>query len=269
MNNTSTFQFLFHDLLILIDDYQIEYGYGLFTDDIETSSRSFCYWDLDIWKVCGSNTYVAFHGNISRIVKNIMNEIKNEQFELIPVLPFLSQKIKEKIEIVQLFKEWDKTQIFILSDSPHNPRIEFSFQGDPPDDFHPIVRDQEDYAYLINKLKPYFDLVSQELNRIFSFLSHLQNLNQLKLDKINPSPIFDKKNKLNKLAQKGKITELISELEKDNKILSNKLFTNLSARWHKNEEMKKMNSIDHGVYNMEYASLIELSISVIDTIEDV
>ena len=33
--------------------------------------------------------------------------------------------------------------------------------------------------------------------------------------------------------------------------------------------MKKMNSIDHGVYNLEYASLIELSISVIDIIDDI
>lgn len=282
MNNTSTFQFLFYDLLTRIDKCQIEYGYKVIAQDIELKSgaiiREGYYWDLDIWKVCGSITYTAFHNDISRITKNTINEIKNDSFELAPTLPFLSQKIEEKTKTFQLLLEWDETQMPVLNDLLGNHEIEFIFQG--YQDYLPDIYENyenparpdigpNNYPYLIKKLKPYFDLVSQELNRISSFLSHLQDLNQIKLDKIDPSNSSTKKSKLMALAQKGKISELISFLERNDKISSNQLFINLSARWHQNEEMKKMDLINHADYNLVNSNLINLSISVINSIEDI
>ncbi len=277
MNSEKSFQFVFYDLLDLIDSLSIKYQHKIFPEIIydefigwEPTGRS--KWGLNIVQFFNSNGIGNFNRVIDKRLEKIHIHISKDRIALNPFLKYFIEEIDNRI---QFFSDFKKNKIH-LDNLVASKKIHLSYIGylslekdHENQQYHswgafkePTEKpDFDEFAYdeIQKLLRSYLQCAINKLNRLVLFLKHELNLVNTQQSAFEKSA---NNSKLIELIAAGEVKQVFKKLL-NKKHKSSQLIIELSYRHNSLEKDKIQNIISYEEYYMQRSKIVASLITIL------
>jgi hypothetical protein len=271
MNHQDSFQYVFFDLLDILDNLEIVYQHEAFANMNENSYSldGTSDWHLKVVFFYNTTSKKDFESKLFKVVNSTIEYVKDNRIDL---FSFYEGFIAEIERIRSNFDKLIKSEL-PLQKLIDDGVVKVKYIGYLPHDEHYYLREDrvdfptsppeyDEFAYdeVYRLSREYFSVLSKELLKLSLFLRHEYNLTT-----INKGALENNKEKkdLLSLLKKGEISKLFEVLDAHPAYQFNEEVVILSARFYKLEKMQNANTIDFKDYSVSFNSICSSLISVI------
>ena len=277
MNIENSFNYIFYDILKLIDDLTIHSQYRAIPEmetdeDGEASFTGDAFWQLNLIKFLNCNKSDLFKKRIKKHVNNTIDYLEENKTVLFEFYDyFIAEFDKRNTFFTELLQNQETLEQFInkgniilihkgfLSIYNHDSLIRDSI-GLPQKDKELEKLSGEEIYRLISKFLP---IACKYINKINLYLKHEYNIILIQNNRLGNIKENDNQDILIDLIRENKLNELFKLIKEDKAYKSNAELILLSSRHKALEDSKINNLIDWNTYQTDLSKINYSLISII------
>jgi len=268
MNPRYSFEYVFLDLLEVIDIIKIEYGHEeeiiTMEDPLnEVYDISGTKWELLIKRFANNRFSSEFDNYLETIIEKIQYYVQKEQLALFMFYKTFIQELESRKLIFEQFSEGKLTILDLVNEG----KIELNYSGynmvdlmQRPEDIHKAEFDEFSYDEIFKQAKPFISKIIRYLKKLILYLGHELNLSNNQKGQIEKK---GRDNELIELIEKSKIEELFQKLKSLEEYRNKKEVILLSARYFNLEKDYGKGIMRRDEYNIQRNKICDSLINLV------